>query len=215
MSSAPRFALALLIALAAVGCRPEYPNCEEDSDCHEGEFCVDGQCQACRTDADCGEGETCNDGRCDPIPGYCGSDADCAEGETCEDNRCVAEAVTELPPPEEPPPAPSCDLQPVYFGFDLHDLSDGARDTLQANADCIRERNIPAVQLTGHTDPRGTEEYNLALGDRRARAVKRYLRSLGVDEGIMNIASMGEEMASGSSEGSWSNDRRVDVLERP
>ncbi|HEY8432102.1 MAG TPA: OmpA family protein, partial [Sandaracinaceae bacterium] len=63
-------------------------------------------------------------------------------------------------------------------------------------------------------DPRGTEEYNLALGERRARAVQSYLQNLGIDASRIHASSMGEEMASGTDEASWARDRRVDFHER-
>ena len=69
------------------------------------------------------------------------------------------------------------------------------------------------MHVTGLTDPRGTEEYNLALGDRRAQSAKKYLESLGLRRQLSS-SSMGEELATGSDEGSWSRDRRVDFQER-
>jgi len=69
------------------------------------------------------------------------------------------------------------------------------------------------VHLTGLTDPRGTEEYNLALGDRRAQAAKKYLDTLGL-ESTMSASSMGEELATGSDEATWGRDRRVEFQER-
>jgi peptidoglycan-associated lipoprotein len=74
----------------------------------------------------------------------------------------------------------------------------------------MRERGIRSAQLTGMTDPRGTEEYNLALGERRAQSAQQYLKSLGTD-GSLSVSSMGEEMASGSDEAGWARDRRVDI----
>ncbi|MBC7172857.1 MAG: OmpA family protein, partial [Polyangiaceae bacterium] len=68
-------AAALFAALLGSGCGPEYPNCNNDQDCHEGEFCVNGQCQQCREASDCGTGQQCTGGRCEDIPGYCGSSA--------------------------------------------------------------------------------------------------------------------------------------------
>jgi peptidoglycan-associated lipoprotein len=70
------------------------------------------------------------------------------------------------------------------------------------------------VHVTGYCDPRGTEEYNLALGDRRARAVMSYMISLGLDGNAVSASSMGEEMAQGTDEGSWARDRRVEVTAR-
>jgi peptidoglycan-associated lipoprotein len=115
---------------------------------------------------------------------------------------------------ETPTDSGPCSLQPVYFGFDSADLTDGARSSLQANASCVRERGISAARVVGHTDPRGTEEYNLALGDRRARAAQQYLESLGVARGVFTSSSAGEEMATGTDESGWSRDRRVEVQER-
>jgi peptidoglycan-associated lipoprotein len=63
------------------------------------------------------------------------------------------------------------------------------------------------------TDPRGTEEYNMALGDRRAQSAKTYMKALGV-AAELSASSMGEEIASGTDEGSWARDRRVDIRER-
>jgi peptidoglycan-associated lipoprotein len=79
---------------------------------------------------------------------------------------------------------------------------------------CTRDRSITAVNVVGHADPRGTEEYNLALGDRRARAVVRYLQSLGLRRNNLTASSMGEEMARGYDESSWAQDRRVEMAPR-
>ncbi len=63
--------------------------------------------------------------------------------------------------------------------------------------------------LTGACDPRGTEEYNIALGERRASAVREYMRSLGLNSSRVSITSVGEEMATGTDEASWAQDRNV------
>lgn len=213
-----RMSIRLLFAatvglLIAAGCGPEYPNCNNDSDCHEAEFCVNGQCQQCRPDGnDCPAGQQCADGRCDPIPGWCGSGSDCPGGEECLDNRCVRSQMTGSLPQDMSPG--QCSLSSVSFAYDSSEISSGAGNAAEANARCIQERDIPHVTLTGHCDPRGTEEYNLALGDRRARAVRSYMGRLGVSTGRMSSRSMGEEMARGSSESGWSQDRRVEVEER-
>jgi peptidoglycan-associated lipoprotein len=201
-------------ALASTGCGPKYPNCNNDEDCHEGEFCVNGRCQLCRTDADCPTGQQCVDGRCDPIPGYCQGDGDCPAGQECRDNRCVAAAQQTVDTgPEPTSTTPQCSLSAVYFGFDSENISEESRSGIQRNAQCIRERRIAAVHLTGHCDPRGTEEYNLALGDRRARSVQTYLQTLSTGATI-TVSSMGEEMATGTGDSSWARDRRVDFIER-
>jgi peptidoglycan-associated lipoprotein len=207
----PAVALAALGALLGCG-GPEYPNCNNDSHCHEGEFCVNGTCQQCRDNNDCPAGQQCNGGRCDPIQGWCGSDADCPGGQECQNNQCVASQVSQSEPMDTTPGP--CTLGTVYFPYNSSDLEGSARNALESNARCIQERQIPQVRLTGHTDPRGTEEYNLALGDRRARTVKTFLTNLGVPARSVTTRSMGEEMASGSDESSWARDRRVEFEER-
>lgn len=205
--------LLLLGTLLFVGCGPKYPRCENDENCHAGEYCVDGQCQECRVDSHCAPGQRCADGRCEEIPDYCTSDGDCGENERCERNRCQAFEVTSTPEPVTSE-APPCTVEPVYFDFDVDELDSRARDQVNANFRCARERGIESFQLVGHTDPRGTEEYNLALSDRRARSVKRYLVSLGFAEGQLRTMGRGEEMSTGTDEASYRRDRRVDFIER-
>jgi peptidoglycan-associated lipoprotein len=201
----------LALAFIASCGGPEYPNCEEDGDCKQGEFCVNNLCQQCRTDQDCGPGQTCASGACQATPGYCASNADCAEGEECQNNVCVQRAESSAPPP--PPAAGPCQLEAVYFSFDSSTLDDSARNQLSSVASCIQSRGIKSVHLTGLTDPRGTEEYNMALGDRRAQSAKTYLKSLGLAAEV-SASSMGEELASGADESGWGRDRRVDVREK-
>jgi peptidoglycan-associated lipoprotein len=206
------FVAATLAMSLIAACGPDYPNCDTDTDCHAGEFCVNNLCQQCRTNEDCGAGKQCVSGECQATPGYCASNADCAEGETCENNVCVSGPVTQSQPPVAPTPG-GCQLDAVYFGFDSATLDDAARNQLSGVASCLQQKGLKSVHLTGLTDPRGTEEYNMALGDRRAQAAKTYLKSLGVASELSS-SSMGEELASGADEGGWSRDRRVDVRER-
>lgn len=208
--------LAAVMALWIVGCGPSYPKCDDDSNCHQGEFCVDGMCQMCRSGTDCPAGQDCNGGRCEPISGYCQSGSDCPGGQECQNNRCttVTQSGGEIDAPTTTGPTGPCRLETVYFDFDSNTLSDQARATMQANANCIRERNIARVTITGHCDQRGTEEYNLALGDRRARSAMQYLVSLGVAQRSLTAASMGEEMAQGEDDASMVRDRRVDFSEQ-
>ena len=201
--------LGLALSMSAA-CSPDYPKCDTDEDCHQGEFCVNNLCQQCRTNEDCPAGQRCASGACETIPGYCSSNSQCGSGQVCENNLCVAQKEGALKPPPSPTPTQACELTPVYFDYDSSTLSDSARDQLSRNASCLRERRSRGAQLTGLTDPRGTEEYNLALGERRAQAAQQYLKSLGA-EGDLNASSMGEEMASGADESGWARDRRVDL----
>lgn len=212
-SSGLRIAGTILAAGLIAACNgPQYPNCNDDSNCHEGEFCVNGTCQQCRPGGnDCPSGQQCVDGRCDPIEGYCTSSGDCPDGQECRNNQCVTPQVTSS---EDLGPSGPCSLSTVYFAYDSSSLDGSARSTMQSNASCIQERDIASVSVTGHTDPRGTEEYNLALGARRAQQVKDYLTDLGVEASRISTSSMGEEMASGQDESGWSRDRRAEFQER-
>ncbi|MGF1468117.1 MAG: OmpA family protein [Sandaracinaceae bacterium] len=200
--------LAMVAAFAACG-GPEYPNCNNDEDCHEGEFCVNGTCQQCVGDENCEAGERCVGGACEPIPGYCETTNDCPTGQECTNNRCTEVVVEREPPP--PPPPQECQLASVYFAFDSSELSQQARDALEQNLSCMGERDVESIRLNGHCDPRGTEEYNLALGDRRARSVQSHMRRLGVDRRNMATHSYGEEQARGYNEETWRTDRRVET----
>ncbi len=207
-------AFVLSTGFFASACGPKYPNCEEDADCKAGEFCVNQLCQACRSDADCGAGQQCNGGACNDIPGYCDDSRPCPGGQECVANRCER-VMSEAPAPAAPAPAAGpCELETVYFAYDSSTLEPSARDVIARNANCIRERGLSGVRVTGYTDPRGTEEYNLALGDRRARSVEQFMTSLGVEKGKLSTSSMGEEMARGSDESSWAQDRRVEFTAR-
>jgi peptidoglycan-associated lipoprotein len=99
----------------------------------------------------------------------------------------------------------------VFFDFDRSDLRPEARATVEALAAWLG--SYPAVTLTieGHCDERGTREYNLALGERRANAVRDYLIALGVDAGRLNTISYGKERPAvlGSNEEAWAQNRRA------
>jgi peptidoglycan-associated lipoprotein len=105
-------------------------------------------------------------------------------------------------------------LQVVYFEFDSTELSDRARETLQRNADWLVRNPTWAVAIGGHCDERGTIEYNIALGDRRARTVRDYLGSLGVAAARMRVVSYGEERPAvpGHDETAWARNRRAEFV---
>jgi peptidoglycan-associated lipoprotein len=122
----------------------------------------------------------------------------------------------EAPPEPEPeievqPVAEPCVIETVYFAFDSSELDSSARAALQEAVECYRGQADPGLSLllTGACDPRGTEEYNIALGERRAQSVRSYLKSLGLDGSRISITSVGEEMASGTDEAGWARDRNV------
>jgi peptidoglycan-associated lipoprotein len=202
---------AVVSGASMVGCGPTYPNCDNDEQCHEGEFCINGRCQDCRDDSHCPRGQQCDSGACTPIPGWCDTDAQCPADQECVGNRCRPRPVQAV---SEPPAPQQCQLQAVYFGFDESSLDETARNALQTNVSCMQERSIQSVMITGMTDPRGTEEYNMALGDRRARSTRDHLQRLGVERRRMQTRSVGEEQAQGYDEASWARDRRAELSER-
>lgn len=101
-------------------------------------------------------------------------------------------------------------LEDVRFDYDRAELSDAARASLQKNATWMNRWTSTRVTVEGHADARGTSEYNLALGERRAAAVKTYMASLGVDEARINTVSFGEErpVCSDENEACWQQNRR-------
>jgi peptidoglycan-associated lipoprotein len=107
-------------------------------------------------------------------------------------------------------------LQAAYFDYDDFNLRVDAKNALRSNAEVLKQRNGSRVELQGNCDERGTEEYNLALGKRRAESAKRYLADLGIADNRMSTVSFGEEnpAVQGSSEQSWSKNRRVDFVLR-
>ena len=107
-------------------------------------------------------------------------------------------------------------LGDVYFDFDKYDLKPEARERLAKNADFLRAHPEFEMLIEGHCDERGTAEYNLALGDRRANAAKNYLMSLGIPAGPIQIVSFGEErpQCQETSEACWWRNRRAHFVIR-
>jgi peptidoglycan-associated lipoprotein len=101
-------------------------------------------------------------------------------------------------------------LTDVYFDLDKSDLKDDARAGLQKNADWMKKWTMTRVTIEGHCDSRGTTEYNLALGERRARIVRDYLVSLGVAGERVQAISKGKEapFCTEENEACWSQNRR-------
>ena len=102
-------------------------------------------------------------------------------------------------------------LEKVYFDFDKYEITQAYRASLERDAASIKDHPDAKVVVEGHCDERGTEEYNLALGERRAMAVKTFLTTMGVKEGQLYTISYGEERPAenGHDEKAWSQNRRV------
>lgn len=102
----------------------------------------------------------------------------------------------------------------VYFDFDKYELRPDARERLAKNADFMKDHPEFMFTIEGHCDERGTNEYNMALGDRRAHAAQSYLMSLGVPASRLNLISYGEEspQCNESGESCWSRNRRAHFI---
>lgn len=101
-------------------------------------------------------------------------------------------------------------FQDIHFDFDKYDIREDAKPTLKAIADYLTKNNNHKVLIEGHCDERGTNEYNLALGDKRAKAAKDYLISLGVPSNRIDTISYGEEkpLCKEKNEECWAKNRR-------
>ncbi len=98
----------------------------------------------------------------------------------------------------------------IYFDYDKYDVREDAKQTLRAVADYLRKNTAQKVLVEGHCDERGTSEYNLGLGDKRARSVKDFLVSLGVPSARIDTISYGKEkpVCSEHTEDCWAKNRR-------
>lgn len=140
------------------------------------------------------------------------------------------EAPTTTPPPPAPPPtAPVTDgaYQPsdldsdsclrqrvVYFDFDRDNLRSEFQQIINCHAKYLRDRSSARITLEGHTDERGSREYNLGLGERRGNSVRDALQAAGGSAGQQNVVSYGEERptCTDSAESCWSQNRRVEII---
>lgn len=115
---------------------------------------------------------------------------------------------------ESAPIADSGEFGTAYFDFDSFKIRGDARDVLKTNANFLKSNPSVSVQIEGHCDERGTTEYNLALGERRANAARDYLVRLGIDKARLSVISYGKERAqdSGHDESAWAKNRRASFV---
>ncbi|MCL2178103.1 MAG: OmpA family protein [Cystobacterineae bacterium] len=225
------FGMGMGMLVIMLGCPSSYPNCKADDECAEkGEVCVQGTCQECATDTNCKLGFVCSANKCIPKPD-CRSHMECGVGELCVDNKCVTDPYAqnpgacthsgECPSGQEcqdgfcATAQAACTLPTVYFGFDESQLSFAAQSELSSLANCLKQTPM-SLNVEGHADERGTEEYNLQLSNRRAASVKRYLSTLGVKADRLNTIGYGKNRpaARGSNEEAWAANRRVEFVSR-
>ncbi len=177
--------------------------CEIDADCvrrgKEGMICRDYKCQwECVTDEDCKDPDKeCKDHKC-VVKCRCQTDEDCPGDKRCENCECIDR--------------PACELETINFDFDRYDLRTGDREILDRNAKCLEERTDISVTIEGHCDERGTTGYNVSLGDKRAKATRRYFENLGIPRSRLKTISYGEEqpVCNESNEDCWARNRRCE-----
>ena len=116
------------------------------------------------------------------------------------------------PPKEEAKPGVELSFKTVYFDFDNYNIRSSQRDIIAHNANVLEAYPGVKVLIVGNCDERGTIEYNLALGDKRANAVKEYLRNYGINGDRLSTLSYGEEQPAdaGHTEEAWAKNRRAE-----
>jgi peptidoglycan-associated lipoprotein len=206
----------LSMVLAACPSPPKNGECKSSKDCEAqagfGKICVEGKCAECAADTDCKAGFTCAGAKCEPKPApavapapkpECVADGDCGSGKGCQSGKCVSTIE---------PACADVSLFTVYFGFDQSTVTSDGGATLKSLAACLAKAPAKRVMLDGHCDDRGTTQYNLALGKKRAEAVKKYLSDLGVASTIeTNTFGKEQPRCRESNEACWSKNRRVET----
>lgn len=179
--------------------------CSLDNDCRSKHCLVaggaeTGKCVQCKENPDCGSGMKCVNNSCVPDV-ECSSDTDCGQGRKCDGGKCVVDL---------------CKLRPAYFDFDEYELRTDSREALDKSLACMKERGIETISIEGHCDDRGSDEYNLALGNRRSAAAKKYLKKMGVKDKSVSTISYGEERPTcmDATESCWSKNRRAEIVEK-
>lgn len=147
--------------------------------------------------------------------------AGCSSSDT-EMVQSLTDTPAATPAPQGPSPAELAEqrrreqmlaVTVFYFDFDKSELKQEAQESLRYHAERLKENSAMQLRLEGHADERGTPEYNLALAERRALAVQRFLQVQGVSTRQLEVISYGESRpaATGSGEANWSRNRRVEL----
>jgi peptidoglycan-associated lipoprotein len=179
--------------------------CKSDLDCPAGKCWksagdVTGRCGGvCQDDSHCPSGQRCANGGCVPAD-ECSASRPCPSGQKCIGGRCEA----------------ACEAAPILFDYAESAVRLDMESVVRANANCIKESALN-VGIEGHCDERGSDEYNLALGERRANAVSKQYKALGVPAAQMRKnLSYGEEkpVCEEENEGCWQRNRRAETVQK-
>jgi peptidoglycan-associated lipoprotein len=232
-----RRVLVLALSTAAIvltGCPspPKNGECKSSADCASqagfGKVCVSGKCAECGADTDCKAGFVCKATKCEPAgpsaeelarqeadrkaaeeaarrkaAGLCINDSECDAGKSCQAGKCAA-AID--------PACADAAAFTVRFGYDQATLVGDAPATLQKLAGCLAKAPAKKLLVDGHCDERGTTAYNMALGKKRAEAVKKYLGDLGVGGiTITNTYGKDKPLCRESNEDCWARNRRSEL----
>lgn len=230
------FILSLTIGLFFAGCtkKPTKLTCKNDDDCmmlqdskQKQGFCVMGMCEECRTDTDCKNSKKCMNNQCKTM---CKVDSDCDENSYCHNKACVAkcdddnacpdnqmcslgkcENNTSISSKDNEENLDCSELAKVLFDFDSSNIKEEYKTNMAKVAQCVKNNPSSKLTIYGHTDERGTKEYNLALGERRALAVKNYLtKEHSLATAQIQIVSYGSEKPAqeGKDESAYAQNRR-------
>ncbi len=204
------------------------------------EYCLFGQCQQCAKDSQCGDGKRCNKGRCETT---CSSDGECGDGSICEATRCVKAQCksNDACGTGASCEAGRCKRTGtdgnganggsgggsggdenlkcektgrVQFDYNAADLRPDGRAALDNMAKCLKKNTSWRLTIEGHADERGTPEFNLSLGESRAKSIKKYLTALGVEENRVKVVSYGEEkpISNAGTEEGFAQNRRGELI---
>jgi peptidoglycan-associated lipoprotein len=192
------------VVLTACPSKPKSGECRSSGDCAAqqgfGSVCVSGRCAECAADTDCKPGFSCQQNRCEP-KAVADAGAASAAGQAAS---TPARAI-------EPACADAAAFT-VHFGFDQSSLAGDAPATLQRLAGCLQKSPAKRLGVDGHCDDRGTTVYNMALGKKRAEAVRKYLADMGVS-GTVETNTFGKErpVCREATEDCWARNRRAEL----
>jgi len=218
MRRAPALAALTFVALlTACPSPPKNGECKSSKDCEAqagfGKICVSGTCSECAADTDCKSGFACKANKCEPMAAAapvaaapapeCTGDAECGSGKGCQAGKCVSTI--------EPACADPAAFT-AHFGYDQASIGGDSATALKQLAACLAKAPAKRLLVDGHCDDRGTTQYNLALGKRRAEAVKKYLSDLGVGAAITtNTYGKEQPLCREAAESCWSRNRRAET----